>query len=219
MLIGHYGPALIIKAIDKRVPLWGLFITVQVPDIMWGILILLGIEKADINPSLISNPLDLNYMPYSHGLISTLCYSLVIVAILSFLPYCRKHKEVAWWIGAAVFSHWLLDFLSHRPDLPIWGNTLKIGLGLWNYPTWAVVVEVGIYVIGAVWYAIAVRGFKRWAGLLFWAFIIVSVVASSFRGDAMSPSSASLVAISALVFYAVATTIIYIVEQNERKPY
>ena len=218
MLIGHYGPAFIIKAIDKRVPLWGLFIAVQVPDIIWGILILLGIEKADINPSLISNPLDLNYMPYSHGLISTLCYSLVIVAILSFLPYCRKHKEVAWWIGAAVFSHWLLDFLSHRPDLPIWGNTLKIGLGLWNYPTWAVVVEVGIYVIGAVWYAIAVRGFKRWAGLLFWVFIFVSVVASSFRGDAMLPSSVSLVAISALVFYAVATTIIYIVEQNDRKP-
>ena len=66
MLIGHYGPAFIIKAIDKRVPLWGLFIAVQVPAIIWGTLILLGIEKADINPSLISHPPDLNYIPSSH---------------------------------------------------------------------------------------------------------------------------------------------------------
>ena len=95
---------------------------------------------------------------------------------------------------------------------------MKIGLGLWSYPTWAGVIEVGSYVIGAVLYALAVHGFKRRAGLLFWGFIIVSVVASSFRGEAMSPSSASLVAVSALVFYAVATTIIYIIEQNEREP-
>ena len=52
MLTGHYGPAFIIKAIDKKVPLWMLFIAVQVPDIFWGSFILLGIERADINPSL-----------------------------------------------------------------------------------------------------------------------------------------------------------------------
>ena len=215
MLIGHYGPAFIIKAIDKRVPLWGLFIAVQVPDIIWGILILLGVEKANINPSLTSNPLDLSYMPYSHGLLSCIVYSLLIVAVLLFF---KVKKDVAWWISFAVFSHWLLDFLSHRPDLPVYGDTMKIGLGLWNYPTLAVIVEVGIFVVGAIWYAVAVGGFKRWAAVLFWLFVVVAVIASSVRGDAMSPSSASLVAISALCFYAVATIIIYIVEKNERRP-
>ena len=63
MLIGHYGPAFMIKAVDKRVPLWMLFIAVQVPDIIWGVLILLGVEKANIDTSLSSNPLDLTYMP------------------------------------------------------------------------------------------------------------------------------------------------------------
>ena len=218
MLIGHYGPAFIIKAIDKRVPLWGLFIAVQVPDIIWGILILLGIEKANINPTLTSNPLDLTYMPYSHGLLSCIVYSLIIVGILSLFSYFKRNRGVAWWMGAAVFSHWLLDFLSHRPDLPVYGNSMKIGLGLWNYPTLAVVVEVGIFIIGAIWYAIAVGGFKRWAGVLFGAFVMIAVVASSFRGDAMSPVSANLVAISALCFYVVATLIIYIVEKNERCP-
>ncbi len=215
MLIGHYGPAFIIKAIDKRVPLWGLFIAVQVPDIIWGILILLGVEKANINPSLTSNPLDLSYMPYSHGLLSCIVYSLLIVAILLLF---KTKKQIAWWMGLAVFSHWLLDFLSHRPDLPVYGDTMKIGLGLWNYPTLAVIVEVGIFVVGAIWYAVAVGGFKRWAAVLFWLFVVVAVIASSVRGDAMSPSSASLVAISALCFYVVATIIIYIVEKNERRP-
>ena len=219
MLIGHYGPAFMIKAIDKRVPLWGLFIAVQIPDIIWSTLILLGIERANINPTLSSNPLDLSYMPYSHGLVSTILYSLLIVCILLLFPYFRKRKAVAWWLGAAVFSHWILDFLSHRPDLPVIGNTMKIGLGLWEYPTWAVIVEVSIYLIGVTWYAIAVDGFKRWATVLFWAFVILSVVSSSFRGDAMSPSSASTVAISALFFYLVSTLIIYVVERNENKPY
>ena len=197
MLIGHYGPAFMIKAIDKRVPLWALFIAVQIPDIIWGTLILTRVERANINANLASNPLDLSYMPYSHGLISTLIYSLIIVGILFLFPYFRRNKAVAWWLGAAIFSHWILDFLSHRPDLPIWGDSIKVGLGLWNYSTWAVVVEVGIYLLGAIWYAIAVGGFKRWAAWLFWSFIIVSTVGSSFRGEGMSPSSIDPIAISA----------------------
>ena len=55
MLIGHYGPAFMIKAADRKVPLWMLFIAVQVPDIIWGILILLGVEKAGLNETLTSN--------------------------------------------------------------------------------------------------------------------------------------------------------------------
>lgn len=216
MLIGHYGPAFAIKAIDKKVPLWMLFIAVQVPDIIWGTFILLGIEKANINPALDSNPLDLSYMPYSHGMLSTILYSLLLVLILMIFPYFRKNKATAWWLGAAVFSHWILDFLSHRPDLPIYGNSMKVGLGLWNYPTLATIVEVGIFLGGAIWYAIAVGGFKRWATWLFWGFVGVAILASTGRGDAMSPASADMVAVSALIFYTVATTIIYFVEKNER---
>ncbi len=218
MLIGHYGPAFIIKAIDKKVPLWALFIAVQVPDIIWGTLILGGVERANINNDLTSNPLDLSYMPYSHGMVSTLLYSLVIVGILLLFPYFRRHRDVAWWLGAAIFSHWILDFLSHRPDLPIWGDSMKIGLGLWNYPVWAVAVEVAIYLIGAICYSIAVGGFKRWAAWLFWCFIVVSTIGSSFRGDGMTPAGVESIAISALVFYIFATVVIYIVEKNERKP-
>lgn len=215
MLIGHYGPAFIIKSIDKKVPLWMLFIAVQVPDIIWGTLILLGVEKSTLNEGLSSNPLVLSYMPYSHGMVSTIIYSLVIVGILMLFPYFRKNKKIAWWLGAAVFSHWILDFISHRPDLPLIGNTMKVGLGLWNYPTWATIIEVGLFLGGAVWYAISVKGFKKWATWLFWGFVVISVVASSFRGEAMGTTNVNSVAISALLFYAISTLIIYFVEKKE----
>ena len=206
-----------IKAADRKVPLWMLFIAVQVPDIIWGILILLGVERAGLNETLTSNPLELSYMPYSHGFLSTIIYSLAIVGILLLFPYFRKQKATAWWLGAAIFSHWVLDFISHRPDLPLYGNSMKVGLGLWNHSTWAVLVEVGIYVIGAIWYAYSVGGFKRWATWLFWGFILVSILGSSFRGDAMGPSSVHAVAISALCFYLVSTLIIYVVERNQNQ--
>ena len=208
MLTGHYGPAFIIKAIDKKVPLWMLFIAVQVPDIFWGSFILLGIERADINPSLPSNPLDLYYMPYSHGLVSSVIYSLLAVGFLMLFRYFRQNKAAAWWIGAAIFSHWLLDFLSHRPDLPVIGDSMKIGMGLWNHPTAAVIIEGAIFLGGAIWYAIRVGGFKRWAGWLFWIFIIFSLLGGSFREMVMSPTSLTMVTIVALSFSIFATVLI-----------
>ncbi len=154
-------------------------------------------------------------MPYSHGMLSTIIYSLIIVAILILFPYFREHKKTAWWLGAAIFSHWILDFISHRPDLPLIGNSMKVGLGLWNYPTWAIIVEVGLFLSGAIWYVIAVDGFKKWATWLFWGFVLIAILSSSFRGDAMGPSSVNAIAISALLFYTISTVIIYFVEKNE----
>lgn len=80
------------------------------------------------------------------------------------------------------------------------------------------IVKVGIFLAGAIWYAVAVGGFKRWATWLYWGFIAVSVLASAVPGDTVSPTSANTVAISALIFYVVATLIIYFVEKNERRP-
>lgn len=219
MLIGHYGPAFMIKAADKRIPLWMLFLAVQLPDIIWGAFILMGIERARIDPSLPSNPLELYYMPYSHGLVSTILYSSAVVGLLMLVPCIRRCKAIAWWCGAAVFSHWLLDFLSHRPDLPVWNDaSLKVGLGLWNHPVWAVVVEAGIFLAGAIWYAVAVGGFRRRAAWVFWIFVTVSAVASCLRGDAMTFTSPDPIAIAALLYYGVAALVIHYVERNERRP-
>ena len=113
-----------------------------------------------------------------------------------------------------MFSHWLLDFFAHRPDLPVYGNSMKIGLGLWDYPTIAVVVEVGIFISGAIWYAISVHGFNRKATWLFWVFVLISVVSSSVRGAAMAITSPNKVAVAALLFYIIYVFPIYSVQNN-----
>ena len=76
---------------DPSVPLWVLFVAVQLLDVVWAPLVLLGVEKVRIVPGFTrTNPLDLYDMPYTHGLVAALL-----------------------WSAAAAFSHWVLDFVVH----------------------------------------------------------------------------------------------------------
>ena len=69
MVVGHYGPSFAGKAIQRTIPLWVLFVAVQLLDVFWSIFVLLGIEKVRIVPGITkTNPLDLYYMPYTHSL-------------------------------------------------------------------------------------------------------------------------------------------------------
>ncbi|MGH7552059.1 MAG: hypothetical protein ACREMQ_03425, partial [Longimicrobiales bacterium] len=132
MFIGHYGVGFAARAAHPKVPLWVLFVAVQFLDVLWGIFVLLGIEKVRIVPGITAtNPLDLYFMPYTHGLLSVLFWSVVAA-----FAYARWKHDAAGgrWIGLSVFSHWILDLVVHRPDLPLVGDSYKVGLGLWNQP-------------------------------------------------------------------------------------
>ena len=111
---------------------------------------LAGIEKVRIVPGITAaNPLDLYYMPYTHSLVAALMWS-VAAAVVCRLVFRWKGWGAAAWVGAAVLSHWVLDWLVHRPDLPLYGNTAKVGLGLWNYVGISLVLEV-VMLLGGVW--------------------------------------------------------------------
>lgn len=144
MFIGHYGPALAIKAVRPGIPLWILFIAVQLVDVAWALLIFLGIEKLRIVPGITaSSPLDLYYMPYTHSLAAALLWAAGAAML------CKRLRGVCAWsaaalIGLAVFSHWVLDWLVHRPDLPLYGDSMKVGLGIWNYPIIALLFETAL---------------------------------------------------------------------------
>ena len=87
-------------------------------DVVWAILVLAGVEKVRIVPGITaSNPFDLYYMPYTHGLITSLLWAAAAVVLCRRLPGVRSWSTSAW-IGGAVFSHWVLDLVVHRPDLP-----------------------------------------------------------------------------------------------------
>jgi hypothetical protein len=140
VFVGHYGAAFLAKRAEPRAPLWALLLAVMWVDVMWAIFILAGIERARVDPSLPGFPVDLEHMPYTHSLVATFAWAG--------LGYVVARRSLGWPLGvavaiaAAVASHWFHDLPVHRPDLPlVWGEP-KLGLGLWNYPTPELALEI-----------------------------------------------------------------------------
>ena len=152
MFAGHYGPSLAIRAVRPQVPLWLLFIAAQLVDIAWATLVLAGVEKVRIVPGYTAaSPLDLYYMPYTHSLVAAVFWSLGLAIACKGL-FRRWEWAAAIAIGAVVFSHWLLDLMVHRPDLPLYDNAAKVGLGLWNFLVLSFVVEALVLGAGLMLY-------------------------------------------------------------------
>src|SRR6267142_2241004 len=151
MFVGHYSVAFSAKTERNKIPLWVLFVAVQLLDFLWAPFVLLGLEKVRIVPGITAtSPLDLYYMPYTHSLLGALVWSGLALAVYKIGWGAKASRAAAVLVGLAVFSHWLLDLIVHRPDLAIYDDTLKVGFGLWNYRGIEFVLEIGILVYGAV---------------------------------------------------------------------
>jgi hypothetical protein len=203
VFVGHYGPSFAIKAFRSTIPLWVLFIAVQLVDVAWAVLVLLGVEKVRIVPGITaSNPLDLYYMPYTHSLIAAILWSIVVGVLVRPVPGIRA-RSAAVWVGIAVFSHWVLDFLVHRPDLPLYDDAMKVGLGLWNYPAVAVSLEAVLLFGGMMFYLKATRPINAVGRLGPPIFGIVMLAIQGYIFFGPPPASPSAAAVTALVSYAV----------------
>ena len=147
MFIGHYAVGLAAKRIAPKVSLGTLFLSVQLLDLIWPILILFGIEHVKIEPGNTSfTPLDFYDYPISHSLITSIGWSIVF-GVIYFLV--KKSARNALILAAGIFSHWVLDFITHRPDLPLGpGSSYYFGLGLWNSVFWSVVLEGTLFAAG-----------------------------------------------------------------------
>ena len=145
MFIGHYSASFVAKAIAPQVPLWLLLAAAQLVDFVWAIFILTGVEHASLDPSLASNPLVLHHMPYTHSLVATLAWS-VIAFLMAWKAIGLAARE-ALAVAAVVASHWFLDLIVHRPDLPLLTGAPKLGLGLWNFPQLAYGLEVSLLLV------------------------------------------------------------------------
>lgn len=105
-----------------------------------------GIEHFRLDPDLASNPLDLQFMPYTHGLPATLAW---VVATFFLARAWLRETGPALALALATGSHWLLDLVVHRPDLPLWGDSYKVGLALWEHPVAALLLELGFLAVAA----------------------------------------------------------------------
>ena len=156
MFVGHYSVAFAIRTERNNIPLWVLFVAVQFLDYIWATLLLLGIEKLRVIKGFTAGSmLDSYFHPYSHSLIAAVLWSSV--AALCYKLLCRwcgygYTKSAALIIGAAVFSHWILDLIAHPRDLPIYDNTAKVGFGLWNYRDPEFALEIALLALGIALY-------------------------------------------------------------------
>ena len=210
MFVGHYGVSFAAKKLEPELPLWLLFIAVQLLDVLWAPFVLLGIEKVRIVPGFTAtNPLDLYYMPYTHGLVAALAWSVVAALAYRFLARGAS-RQAATIVGIAVFSHWVLDFLVHGPDLPLYDNTAKVGLGLWNLPALALGLEAASLFGGMLLY-FRLGPARRTAFLVF-GVIMLAIQVYVFFGP--PPPSANAAAATALVGYALFAFVIRVLERK-----
>ncbi len=152
MFIGHFGAGLAAKGIDNKPSLGTLFLASQFIDLIWPIFLLLGIEKVTIDPGNTAfTPLNFIYYPFSHSFAGVLFWALLFGVIYFMLKKERLKAPLV--LGVLVLSHWILDLITHRPDLPIFPwMEYKVGFGLWNSVLLTIIIEGLIFAAGAFIY-------------------------------------------------------------------
>lgn len=214
MFVGHYGVSFAAKRAAPAIPLWVLFVAVQLLDVFWAPLVLLGIEKVRIVPGITaSNPLDLYYMPYTHSLLAALLWSAGAFLVYRLLAPRGDAGRAALVVALAVSSHWVLDFLVHRPDLPLYDNSAKVGLGLWNFPAVAFLLEAGL-LFGGMWLYFGIGLVPRLRMIVF-GLVMLVIQAYVFFGP--PPASDKAAAWTALAAYAVLAAVVARLERPRRE--
>lgn len=195
MFIGHFAAGLAGKKAAREVSLGTLFMASQFIDLLWPVFLLLGIEHVRIDPGNTPvTPLDFYDYPLTHSLAGTLFWALVVGGGYYLL---KRKLRSALVVGALVASHWVLDLLTHRPDLPlIPGIEYRAGLGLWNSLPATLIVECAMFAGGIFFYARSTIARDRIGSAGFWilAGLLVLIYAANIFGP--PPPEAGIIAVA-----------------------
>src|SRR6266545_3019743 len=151
MFVGHFGVGFGAKRAAPGTSLGTLFLSAQFIDLLWPTLLLAGVERVEIRPGVTRvTPLDFVSYPISHSLALVAGWGLLFG--ITYWVF-RRYRAGAFVGGAAVVSHWFLDAIVHRRDLPLLpGGTMKVGLGLWDSYAATIVVECVVFAAGLLIY-------------------------------------------------------------------
>lgn len=192
MFIGHFAVGFAAKRLAPQASLGTLFFAAQFIDLLWPSLLLLGIERVQIAPGNTAfTPLDFEHYPWSHSLLAVLGWSVLIGVAYHLARHDRRTSLI---LGVLVLSHWLLDFLTHRPDLPLWPGSAAVGLGLWNSVPGTLVLEIGLFVLGILIY---LRTTQARDGIGRWALVaLVVFLGAVYAGKLLGPPPPDVTAIA-----------------------
>lgn len=201
MFLGHFGVAFAAKKAAPKTSLGTLVFAAQFADLLWPLLLLAGIEKVRIVPGLLpASPFDFTSYPISHSLIAQLGWG----ALLGLIYFAiKRDAKSAWLVGALVPTHWVLDFIAHRPDMPIYPGSEKFGLGMWQSVPLTISVEYVLFAVGIALYLRATRARDAKGEWAFWSFVVLLGVLYPASLFGPPPPSVQVLAVSALAIWLI----------------
>ena len=194
MFIGHYAVAFAARKVAPEASLGTLFVATQLADLIWPVLVLAGVERFEIRPGITAfTPLDFVHYPYSHSLLALVLWGAAFG--LGYRAIAKGGMRIALLLAAVVVSHWVLDFVSHRPDMPLLpGDDARFGLGLWNSVPATMAIE-GAFFAFAVWlYARGTRAKDRAGAWSLWG--LVAFLSIIYVANFMGPPPPSVTAVA-----------------------
>jgi hypothetical protein len=198
MFVGHYAIGLAAKQLAPRTSLGALIAAPILLDLLWPIFLLVGWEYVSIAPN--PNPflrLQFDSYPISHGLVAVIGWATLFASI--YLGVAR-YLIGAITIWVSVVSHWLLDYIVHRPDLPLYvGGSRFLGRGLWNHPKITIAVELTMFALGILIYLRATRAKNAIGTFAFWFFVLALAGLYAAVVFAPPPSSVKKLALGTML--------------------
>jgi hypothetical protein len=183
MFIGHHAAAFAVKRLTPGVSLGTLMAAATWLDLVWPLLLLTGVEHVRIDPGNTAfTPLDFYDYPITHSLVTVLGWSIGAAILYRLLRLSWRNAAT---VGALVLSHWVLDFVTHRPDLPLWPGGPAVGLGLWESVPATMIVEVALFIASLVLYLRTTVARDRTGKIALWAFVIF--VGLAYLANLVSP--------------------------------
>jgi membrane-bound metal-dependent hydrolase YbcI (DUF457 family) len=203
VFIGHFAVGFASKRAAPRASLGWLMAAPLLLDLLWPIALLAGLESVRIDPGNTAfTPLDLHDYPYTHSLLMSVVWSLVLGGL--YLATNRDDRRGALVVGAGVFSHFVLDWVTHRPDMPLYpGSGTSVGLGLWRSIPGTIVVESALFVGGVALYVRTTRPEGRKGSIALWAlvgFLVLAYVSVIFSPPPPSPMAIAYTALASWLF-------------------
>lgn len=196
MFIGHVGAALAAKRVSPRASLGTLVAAALLVDLVWPVLLLAGVERVRVVPA--SSPflrLDFERYPFTHSVLGVLAWAAAFGAVVLWRTGSRRGAAV---VAALVASHWVLDFVVHRPDLPLVWSGPKVGLGLWRSVPGTLAVELPLFALGVVAYARGTRPVDGVGRFAFWGFVAFLLVVYAANVLGPPPPSSQAIGVAGL---------------------
>jgi membrane-bound metal-dependent hydrolase YbcI (DUF457 family) len=200
MYLGHYAVALAAKRASPGTSLGTLIAASQLIDLIWPLFVLLGLEKVAVDPgNTVVTPLHFVQYPFTHSLLSVLIWACLFASFYWMVSGNRTGTLIVW---LAVLSHWILDFFTHAPDLPLYpGSEKVVGLGLWNSLSGTLALEMGLFIVGVILYMGATRPANKMGKYTFVLLIVFLLVTYVINILGPPPPDYRMVAYAALLLW------------------